>query len=153
MLRVGDVRVTRYNSPMRFEVPQFIEIEDKIVGPLTWKQFVYVAGGVGVNLIILLNLPFVFFIFIGLPFGILAASLAFHRINNRPFSIFLESFLNYTTKKKLYLWRKQEQQTVVEKTITETVIPAAAANLDFARKKSINALSRKLEVQVPGAEK
>src|SRR3990172_12458701 len=32
---------------MQFQVPQFIEIEDKIFGPLTFKQFIYVAGGAG----------------------------------------------------------------------------------------------------------
>ncbi|TSC61742.1 MAG: SsrA-binding protein, partial [Parcubacteria group bacterium Athens0416_74] len=32
---------------MQFQVPQFIEVEDKIVGPLTFKQFVFIAGGLG----------------------------------------------------------------------------------------------------------
>jgi len=32
---------------MRFEVPQFIEVEDKIFGPFTWKQFIYLMGGEG----------------------------------------------------------------------------------------------------------
>ena len=135
---------------MRFEGPQFIEIEDKIVGPLTWKQFIYIAGGAGINLIILLNFPFFFFILIGLPIAILSASLAFHKVNNRPFSIFLESFLNYSTKKKLYLWRKEQQQVIIEKTTTET--PLGVPDLDFARKRSIRALSQKLEVQTPTQE-
>ena len=34
---------------MRFQVPQFIEIESKIFGPLTFKQFIYLAGGGGRN--------------------------------------------------------------------------------------------------------
>ncbi len=134
---------------MRFEVPQFIEIEDKIVGPLTWKQFVYLAGGTGIIVTILLKLGFIFFIIIGIPIGALSASLAFHKVNNRPFSIFLESFLNYSTKKKLYLWRKEQQQVIVEKsTQEEPHVP----NLEFARKRSIHALSRKLEVQLPTQE-
>ena len=29
---------------MQFQVPQFIETEDKIVGPFTLRQFIYVAG-------------------------------------------------------------------------------------------------------------
>ncbi len=94
---------------MRFEVPQFIEVEDKIVGPLTWKQFIYLAGGGGLLIILYVVLPFVLFAIIGLPMGALAGFLAFHRINNRPFSIFLESFLNYMRKGKLYFWKKEEQ--------------------------------------------
>ena len=29
---------------MQFQVPQFIETEDKVVGPLTLRQFMYIAG-------------------------------------------------------------------------------------------------------------
>lgn len=134
---------------MRFEVPQFIEIEDKIVGPLTWKQFIYLAGGVGILTVLLLRFTIIVFLIFGLPIGILAVSLAFHRVNNRPFSYFLEAFLNYTTKKKLYLWRKEKEQVIVEKSREIEVDKPHAPNLEFARKRSINALSRKLDVIVP----
>ena len=53
---------------MRFEVPQFIEIEDKIIGPLTWKQFIYLAGGVGALLILYYLIDsFTIFVMFGLP--------------------------------------------------------------------------------------
>lgn len=131
---------------MRFEVPQFIEIEDKIIGPLTWKQFVYVAGGVGILVILyLLNLPFLIFIVLGIPFAILSASLAFHRVNNRPFSAFLESFLNYASRGKLYLWRKSEAQSVIEK--SDSPKSESGTNLSFTGKRSIAVLSRKLDLQ------
>ena len=32
---------------MRFSVPQFIDVEDKIFGPLTLKQGIYRVGAVG----------------------------------------------------------------------------------------------------------
>ncbi len=130
---------------MRFEVPQFIEIEDKIIGPLTWKQFVYLAGGAGILIVLYLILPFIVFVILGLPFGALAASLAFHKINNRPFSIFLESFVGYLTKTKLYLWRRHEAQSVIEKTEVTTL----ATPMTHMSKNSINSLSRKLELRLP----
>ena len=43
---------------MRFQVPQFIDIEDKIFGPLTFKQFVYLAGGGGLAFLIYKSVPF-----------------------------------------------------------------------------------------------
>ncbi len=92
---------------MRFEVPQFIEVEDKIVGPLTWKQFIYLAGGGGLLIILYVLLPFIFFAMIGLPLGALAGFLAFHRINNRPFSLFLESFFTYMRPSSF--WKKEAQ--------------------------------------------
>ena len=43
---------------MRFQVPQFIEIESKIFGPLTLKQFIYLIGGGGIIFILYALLPF-----------------------------------------------------------------------------------------------
>ena len=42
---------------MEYQVPQFIEVEDKIFGPFTLKQFIYVAGGVGLCAILVLYFP------------------------------------------------------------------------------------------------
>ena len=131
---------------MRFEVPQFIEIEDKIIGPLTWKQFVYVGGGVGILVLLYMFLPFFFFIIFGIPFGALAFFLAFHKINNRPFSIFLESAFNYITKHKLYLWRKDREQSITQTISRQPRIPQDVSGVD---KKSISALSHSLEHHVP----
>lgn len=131
------------SNGMRFEVPQFIEIEDKIIGPLTWRQFVYVAGGVGIIIILSLSLPFMFAIIIGLPVGVLSASLAFHRVNNRPFSVFLEALVAYTTKKKLYLWKRETTQSVIEK----TYIPSSETSP--AQHGSLSSLSRKIEHHLP----
>ncbi len=136
----------RYNVYMRFEVPQFIEIEDKIIGPLTWKQFVYLAGGAGVLIILYFALPFTFFVLFGLPIGALSASLAFQRVNNRPFSSFLESFVTYFRKSKLYLWKKESEQSVIEKNES---LSTPETNLAYTNKKSITSLSRKLELHLP----
>lgn len=104
---------------MRFEVPQFIEVEDKIVGPLTWRQFVYIAGGGGLLVVLYFSLPFILFVLIGGPIGALAGFLAFHRVNNRPFSIFLESVFRFVTRGRLYLWRKEQEQSIIEHNNTE----------------------------------
>ena len=37
---------------MQFKVPQFLDIEDKIFGPFTFKEFVYLAGGAGLCFIL-----------------------------------------------------------------------------------------------------
>ncbi len=134
------------SNRMRFEVPQFIEIEDTIIGPLTWKQFIYLAGGAGILIILYFSFSFIVFLFLGLPIGALSASLAFHRVNNRPFSIFLESFINYVSKAKLYLWKKESPQTIAEKVDYEDL---ATMDFGFTKKKSIHSLSRKLELHLP----
>jgi hypothetical protein len=93
---------------MRFDVPQFIEIEDKIFGPFTWKQFVYLCGGVGTGVVLFLVAPFVIFIIFGAPLIGIAILLAFYPVNNRPFSLFLESMVNYYSRSRNYRWRKED---------------------------------------------
>jgi len=99
-----------YNVPMRFQVPQFIEVEDKIFGPLTFKQFIYVAGGGGVCLVLFTFLPKFLAILISLPVAGLALALAFYKVNEKPFINMVEAFLTYTITNKLYIWRKEDKK-------------------------------------------
>lgn len=80
---------------MRFQVPQFIEVEDKIFGPLTFKQFIYLAGGGGMIAILFTLLPKILAFFVSLPILAVALALAFYRVNNRPFISTMESFFKY----------------------------------------------------------
>lgn len=95
---------------MRFQVPQFIEIEDKIFGPLTLKQFIYLAGGAGLAFLVYTALP----IFLALPVDALvvalALALAFYKINNKPFVIILEAAFRFFFSNKLYIWRKENRK-------------------------------------------
>ena len=94
---------------MRFQVPQFIEVEDKIFGPLTLRQFIYVAGGVGIIVILWITLPHPVAFLLGLPIGIFSAALAFYKVNERPFIHLLESAFNYAVGENLYLWKNHDK--------------------------------------------
>ena len=95
---------------MEYQVPQFIEVEDKIFGPFTLKQFVYVAGGIGLCAILLLYLPLIIGIILAIPVAAFTAALAFYRINNKPFVDILEAGFNYYIGNRLYLWKKEQPQ-------------------------------------------
>jgi len=107
---------------MQFQVPQFIEVEDKIFGPLTFRQFVYLAGGGGVVVALYVLVPLFFTILLGLPVAALALALAFYKINNRPFVEVVESAFYYITKNKLYLWKKKAKKA------TEAVVASPGAS-------------------------
>jgi len=98
---------------MRFQVPQFIEVEDKIFGPLTFKQFIYLVGGAGLAFLLYHFIGSLYFslIFI-IPVLGLAAALAFYKVNNKPFIEILEAAVKYTFAGKLYIWKKQENMPV-----------------------------------------
>jgi hypothetical protein len=135
-----------YNTVMRFEVPQFIEIEDKIFGPFTWKQFVYLCGGIGVAAVTFLATPIFIFVIIGIPASAVAFLLAFYPVNNRPFSIFLESIFSFYSSNRIYHWRRKkdniysaENHISVEPSIQKVVATPR-------REGGINSLARQLEL-------
>ncbi len=94
---------------MRYQVPQFIEVEDKIFGPFTFRQFAYLLGGAGVCFIAYKLLPGI----IGIPLMIFAAivslSLAFYKVNNRPLINVLESAIRFFAGSRLYIWKKRDK--------------------------------------------
>lgn len=98
---------------MRFQVPQFIEVEDKIFGPLTIKQFVYLAGGAGLAFMFYRVFPFfiaIFFITIVAAFSL---ALAFYKVNDRfPFIYIVEAAFKYIVSGKLYIWKKENKKPV-----------------------------------------
>jgi PrgI family protein len=93
---------------VQYQVPQFIEVEDKIFGPLTFRQFVYLAGGGGACLALYSLLPLWLAVPLMIPFVALAAALAFYKINGRPFIISMEHAFSYFLGSKLYLWQQRE---------------------------------------------
>lgn len=100
---------------MQFQVPQFIEVEDKIFGPLTFKQFLYFAGGAGLSFVCWRYLPLLVAAPIILGVMGISAALALGQWNGRPFILGLESGFYYLVTSKLYLWshdRKKKKQKV-----------------------------------------
>jgi PrgI family protein len=95
---------------MEYQVPQFIEVEDKVIGPFSFKQFVFIAGGAGLCVIIFLYLPFMFAVLLDLPIAALTFALAFYKINNKSFIDILEAGFNFYTKDRLFLWRKESKE-------------------------------------------
>ena len=134
---------------MRFEVPQFIEVEDKIFGPLTWRQFLYLGGGIGMAVVIFITLPWYVFMILGLPLALLSGALAFYPVNNRPFSYFLEAIYGYVTGKHLYLWRKGGDTVYRESAPDATTGSSVVGSQSFSRNKKadITSLARELELQ------
>jgi len=97
---------------MRFQVPQFIEVEDKIIGPLTFKQFIYLAGSGGAVIVLFVLLPTFIAIIFGLPIVGLGVLLAFYKVNNQPFIRMVESFIKYSVTSKLYLWKHENKKNL-----------------------------------------
>lgn len=89
---------------MEYQVPQFIEVESKVIGPLSVKQFIYIAGTAGLCIFYFFYLTTIPALLLGVPTIALGVSLAFYKINGKPFIEMLEAGFNFYVGDKFYLW-------------------------------------------------
>ena len=131
----------------QFQVPQFIDVEDKIFGPLTWKQFAYLLVGGLITWLTYKVFPKVVFMLIGMPIGGFALALAFYKPNNRPFILMVRNALKFFSGPRLYLWKKikakkiHKQEEITKETkiletpgLTESKLKELAWSLDIHKK-------------------
>lgn len=133
---------------MKFRVPQFIDVEDKIVGPLTLRQFGYVLGAGGLSFIIWKLVPItIIAIVLIAAVSSLFLSLAFLKINNRPFGDILESAFAYYTGTHIYIWKQPAQEKVVSDPIDKIVADTTKeVTLEKVSKDRLREISSGLDV-------
>lgn len=98
---------------MQFPVPQFTDVEDKIIAGLTFKQFAIIFGAAVFSFIIYTiskNVPatVVAIAFTGLP----ALGLVFGKLNGRPLYASAGNFISFLFGPKLYVYHKQGKESV-----------------------------------------
>lgn len=120
---------------MQFKVPQFLEIEDKIFGPFTFKEFVYLAGGAGLCYILYKLLGLVLGAIPILAIAGLSLALTFYKPNGKPFINMLEAGMKYAMQDKLYIWkrRKNKIENKQEDLNTVTVLKNEALKKEGAK--------------------
>jgi len=92
----------------KFIVPQFIDIESKIMGPITIRQFATIAIG-GVMMFISYRLAdFTLFLFLAVVTLLLIVLIGFIKFNGLPFHFFLLNVIGTYKKPMLRVWLKRE---------------------------------------------
>ncbi len=92
---------------MEFVVPKFIEREAKIVGPFTFKQFIFIGVAGGLCLFLYFVLPIFAFIIIAIILLGGAFALAFLKVEKTSLPIFIKNFFSFLSRPKIYLWEKK----------------------------------------------
>ncbi|EKE18558.1 MAG: hypothetical protein ACD_9C00296G0004 [uncultured bacterium] len=108
---------------MLINVPQYIDVEDKIAGPLTAKQLGWLIG-LGIILLVLWNMvPSPVFFILGLPLAILFVALAFFKPYGQPLGSFVLFGIMYFFRPKIYIWKRTPHNVIniPQKTQTKTV--------------------------------
>jgi len=91
----------------QYLVPQFIEVEDKIIGPITTRQFVQMLISILLAFLLYKTLAFMYFI-LGAVLDIgLFSVLAFARVNGRPIHYFILNFIQTSKRPKLRVWNRE----------------------------------------------
>ena len=88
----------------QFTVPQFIDVEDKIIGPVTTRQFVIFLGGAAIIAISYKIFDFSLFLFVSVLCLGLVALFAFVKINGRPFHFFFINLIQTLKRPRLRVW-------------------------------------------------
>src|SRR3989344_4735236 len=94
---------------MRFQLPQFIETETKIVGPFTLQQFLWIAGGASFVFLLFTLVRGVLFLVLAIPIAVIFLALAFFKIDGVPLIIFARYGLSYLTNPKKYIFKKENE--------------------------------------------
>ncbi len=92
----------------QFTVPQFIDVESKVIGPITARQFlIFVATSV-LGGAAYLAFDFALFLTVATFLVILAGSFAFLKINGRPFHFFVLNLIQTFKKPGLRVWNHKK---------------------------------------------
>ncbi len=130
---------------MQFIVPQFIEIETKIIGPISVRQVIILLVSGGIIFLLYELLASTAFIISSLFVGVLAGTFAFAKINSQPFHIFALNFIQTMKTPNLRVWnreirpykervkkekKKPPKPTVVKKDVTSSRLTELSLQVD-----------------------
>lgn len=91
---------------MRFQVPQYIDIEDKIIGPLTIKQFIYYVIAVMLLVPVFALADTALFVTVTIPVAGIAALFAHGRFHGQPFVAVAGHAISFYVTGRFYVWRR-----------------------------------------------
>ncbi len=92
---------------MQYSVPQFVNIEDRIVGPLTGKQVLYLLIGGATLLVFFTFFDFIFFALVALIVIPTTLIFAFYKPRGQTVATYILVVFNYLTIPHAYIWRRE----------------------------------------------
>ena len=139
---------------MQFHFPQYIDIEDKLFGPLSLKQAIYVAGGIGAVYVAYVYIPYIFIsvpIIVGV--GVLTWALSFYPKEKlgRPFIEVLEAGFYYVLRDKLYTWKKTTKEPTLGQ--EQNYNPSQAPQTPVIPQGKLSSSSFNIDVKGPEIER
>lgn len=135
---------------MQFQVPQFIETEDTIVGPLTLRQFIYIAVGAVISALLVFRLELWLWLIVTVFLMAASAALAFIKINGRSMFVFAQSAFGYVWSPRVYTLQPRTQE---QKTGGVSLRPTTQAQTSFGGIRSLLDKMTTYKAAIPKREK
>ena len=128
---------------MRFKVPQNIDMQDRIVGPLTMTQFIYAIVGSGASYGLYVSFPKPYSLIMATPIALLTFCMIFVKINEQPFLSFIFHVFEFMSLPKKKVWHQVNEPSVRVQFIVTQKAEAPAPNP--VTDKDINSLASKID--------
>ncbi|HBA36649.1 TPA: hypothetical protein DCZ15_02110 [Candidatus Falkowbacteria bacterium] len=91
----------------QFTVPQFLDVESKIIGPLTTRQFLIILAAAIIMAISYRLFDFSLFLVIAIIITIIAAVFSFVKVNSQPFHLFVLNAIQTVRRPGLRVWNNR----------------------------------------------
>lgn len=120
----------------QFTVPQFIDVEDKIIGPITTRQFLIMLVAAILIAIFYRLFDFSLFLLLAIMTFVSAIIFAFVKVNGHPFHLFMLNFLQTIKRPSIRVWQLVDSIMSVmedEEVVHVEKIPSKNINLKTSR--------------------
>ncbi|MFA6098879.1 MAG: PrgI family protein [Patescibacteria group bacterium] len=119
----------------QFVIPQFLDVEDKIIGPLTVRQFIIFLIGAGLIFIVFKLATFWLAAIEGIFLFALTGIFAFLKINGRPFHHFLVALIQTVRRPGLKTWGRSDEakESKKDKSKKDIITPKYTKRLTKSR--------------------
>ncbi len=95
-------------------VPQYIDVEDKVAGPLTWKHIGWIFAGGVLAFVAWATLDHITFVIVAIPIALITAAMAFYRPNGVSMVEFIGYGFGYIFRPKRYTWQQEIEKIKVK---------------------------------------
>lgn len=133
---------------MQFSLPQFIDVKEKIFGPLTLTQFIYIAVGGGLSFLLFQVLEIGLFVIIAFPIMIVCVMLAFYKYNGMPFSSLVLSMIRYFFfRPRVRVWKRVIETNIKQAEEAKKISHGDIKHKELLNKSSLQKLSYVLDTE------
>lgn len=125
----------------QFTVPQYIDVEDKIIGPITARQFIIFLIAAILMAISYKIFDFTLFLTFSIIVFIIAVVFGFVKVNGRPFHFFLLNLIQTWRRPNIRIWNNRLAELIDAEKIPTLKFDSTKSSKEYYQKSKLAELS------------